>query len=331
MFTNNSIHILEGGTYSWLRAFPDAKENYLLISDSLSYGQLLFTNDLQQWESVRHNSLMKIFGYNGINDKDILNNVQCLKDANQIIIWAGSNMQEQIAIPYLIHLFSIFNIEHIPVKLIQFSRSPLSGGSLGVLSLKKLQNFPEPKTLTDKDFALYKRAWKAICSDSPYELIEFANNEENISYPYLQQAFSSILRRYPQVKTGLLYWDYILLLYINKFGPLVTLIIGYILIPEELHVDNNDFINPDYLWWRIRILASFPDPLISLTNIDFDNILHMKGVNAKLTNLGKHIIEGKSSALPTRPIDEWIGGVHLSSSNDTLWFYDENENTLFPL
>jgi hypothetical protein len=42
-----------------------------------------------------------------------------------------------------------------------------------------------------------------------------------------------------------------------------------------------------------------------------------------LTEFGEKVLNGTASAYPVNPIDDWAGGVHLSSANGSLWFNDD--------
>ncbi|MCA9131440.1 MAG: hypothetical protein KDB22_30360, partial [Planctomycetales bacterium] len=61
-----------------------------------------------------------------------------------------------------------------------------------------------------------------------------------------------------------------------------------------------------------------PEPLLELTG----NMENCRGAEVTLTDFGRAVLEGRASAYPTNPIDEWIGGVHLSSEEGNLWMYN---------
>ncbi len=85
-------------------------------------------------------------------------------------------------------------------------------------------------------------------------------------------------------------------------------------------MDSGVLINDDYLYFRLRQLSNHqnPQPLIKLEG----NLTSVRETTVSLTEFGRSVVEGNASSYPVNPIDEWIGGVHLSSENGNIWFYD---------
>ena len=53
---------------------------------------------------------------------------------------------------------------------------------------------------------------------------------------------------------------------------------------------------------------------------------HMRAVN--LTEFGEAVLAGQANHLAVNGIDDWVGGVHLSSRNSNVWRYDETNDLL---
>lgn len=157
----------------------------------------------------------------------------------------------------------------------------------------------------------------ALTSNTPNKLSNYLSIQ-NTNLKYLSPALKFILRHYPHKKSRLSYWDELLLTMIQKHSPLATRAIGFTLG----HKDNNiDIVGDAYLFYRMHELAKMPYPLVRLSG----NTNNMRTTNAALTELGKEVVNHKSSMCPKNPIDEWVGGVHLSSENNKLWFYENGK------
>jgi hypothetical protein len=48
----------------------------------------------------------------------------------------------------------------------------------------------------------------------------------------------------------------------------------------------------------------------------------MRSTMMELTAFGREVAQGRASNHPTNPIEDWVGGVNLSSANGRLWFND---------
>jgi hypothetical protein len=64
--------------------------------------------------------------------------------------------------------------------------------------------------------------------------------------------------------------------------------------------------------------ASLPRPLLNFSG----NRQQPGRAEVTLTEFGEQVLGGAASAYPVNPIDDWAGGVHLSSANGNLWFND---------
>ena len=62
----------------------------------------------------------------------------------------------------------------------------------------------------------------------------------------------------------------------------------------------------------------------SLILLHGDTTMYLS-TEANVTEFGRNVLEGCASSYPTNPIDEWIGGVHLSSAEDRLWLHKDGK------
>ena len=53
---------------------------------------------------------------------------------------------------------------------------------------------------------------------------------------------------------------------------------------------------------------------------------HMRSVT--LTEFGEEVLAGQGNHLSVNGVDDWVGGVHLSSQHSNVWRYDETSDLL---
>jgi len=83
---------------------------------------------------------------------------------------------------------------------------------------------------------------------------------------------------------------------------------------------HGDLVGDEYLFGRVRRLGDerLPKPLLHLSGDSNE----MRSTMMELTPFGRDVAEGRASNYPTNPIEDWVGGVSLSSANGRLWFND---------
>ncbi len=324
--TSQGLHILNGqsagGTF--VAAFGQ-RERLLIQCDMLSCGPTPRCQDLTEWERIRLDFL------NGESESeepwsfrdfeyDLLGSAQRLAGQEDAYIWVGTTVEDQLLIAFTLYLIEMMGGDPERLHLIQFeslpgNRVPILG--LGMLNPQQMRSHPPPKRLPAVQREEYSRAWAALTADTPDSLVSFCGREDT-STPYLRDALRAMLRRYPDAGTGLINWDGVLLKQVRERGPRAARVIGYTII-ADLH--DVDWIGDLYVYRRLLRLAEdvLPQPLVSLSGPS----LAMRDTNVALTHFGAAILDGQASFHPTNPIDEWIGGVHLMSAENRLWFLDQ--------
>ena len=149
----------------------------------------------------------------------------------------------------------------------------------------------------------------------------FATVLNELKAVLLREAFrlrmNKMLRRYPAKQTGLAYWDFELLRKTREQGPKAARIIAYAMT-EDFY--DGDLTGDWYLFGRLLRLGDsrLPKPLLTLTG----DIRHMRHTEAALTPFGQAVLDGREANFPANPIDDWAGGVHLSSITGNVWLND---------
>lgn len=325
--TSQGLHILNGqsagGTF--VAAFG-RQERLLIQCDMLSCGPTPRCESLVEWERIRLEFLNDQFegeepwSFRDI-DCDLLVNAQRLAAQEDVYIWTGTTVEDQLLIAFVIYLVDTVGGDPERLHLIQFEtalreRVPMRG--LGMLNPEQMQGHPPPRLMPAAERDHYREAWAALGSSDPEALLNFCAREATPT-PYLREALRAMLRRYPSARSGLGNWDHMLLVQVRERGPRAVRIIGYAITSDLRDID---WIGDLYLYRRLLRLSEdvLPKPLVSLSGPS----LAMHDADVVLTDFGAAILDGRASFHPANPIDEWIGGVHLSSSKGTLWFLDQD-------
>jgi len=162
----------------------------------------------------------------------------------------------------------------------------------------------------------YRAAWSALTSPDPTDLERFRETHPDAS-TWLRQAMQLMLRRFPDKRSGLSWWDSALLRHVHSGVRKAARVIGSAIGDAW---DDGDLVGDLYLFARLLRLGDsrLPAPLVEITG-DRKN---MRATEVTLTPFGLDVLEGRRSNHPTNPIEDWVAGVKLSSAEGVLWFND---------
>ncbi|MCB1563283.1 MAG: DUF1835 domain-containing protein [Alphaproteobacteria bacterium] len=319
------IHIVHGETAGG--AFKSAyhmSDRLLIQRDSLSNGPVLKCDSLQEWNQVRLDYARELLNSTSIDfsnlGTDLLNNLEWTNKFDSIYIWAGTGLEDQLLILFVVFLVELAGGNLKNIKLVQFETIPdtqTKAYAIGYLSPEQIRKHPEPLPLNQSAIDCYKAAWEAVTSNTPLLLTQFITLSRSIN-EHIADALKYLLRRYPCGKNGLDFWSYQLLDNTKKQKCLAKKIIS-----NTLGIDfEGDHVSESYLFYKLLKLASnkLEKPLLNLH--DSQASYHQIGVS--LTTFGTNVLKGNASFYPANNIDEWIGGVHLSSL-DNMWFYKDGK------
>lgn len=331
--TRHGIHIFPDkvSAAAWRFTFrSDARQ--LVLYDDLLVGPLRACGDLESWTAMRHEYwktvasgwLDEIDAISNAGDgaRDLVCNIDHLRDASSIYIWVGSEVGDQLFLIFTIHLLNGAGIDPAIVRVLPFEIRPHHYGrfiSLASCSPEDLKEYPDPVRLSTEQLDACRIGWQAATSATPTALEGFALDGPG-PLPYVTYALFRLMRRYPQRDTGLTLVDTWILKNADEHGPKAVVAIANVLC-ETWEV--GDGVGDYYLFHRMRLMASerHPHPLIQLHG---DTTMY-RSTEVTVTEFGRTILEGRASSYPTNAIDEWIGGVHLSSAEDHLWFHKDGK------
>jgi hypothetical protein len=316
------IHIIlgdsAGGTFT--RIFR-ARDRLLIDQDVLSCGPTPRCEDLGQWSKLRLGYWNELI-HDGPEEYvrspfELVAHVNRLRDAERVHVWAGTGVSEQLFIAHVLHLMDVVGADPARLHLLQFESTQKGQRifGMGELNEENMSNHPDAMPLSVDALADYRAAWFVLTSPEPSGIERFASDRPNANR-WLLEAMKKMLRRYPDQRTGLNFWDFAVLSAVGSHGPKAARVIGHT-IGDAYDGDN---VGDTYLFARLLALGDerLPKPLLTLTG----DRKSMRNNAAELTEFGKAVLEGKASNYPDNPIDDWAAGVRLSSSEGALWFRD---------
>lgn len=221
-------------------------------------------------------------------------------------------------IAHVLHRAEEWGVDAARIQLVQFETRRNGARVLGTgeLNEQNMSEHPEPAAISAAAFGDYRAAWKALTSPDP-TLIERFSESRPSANEWLKRAMLLLLRRFPDKRSGLPWWDFTLLSKVRSHGPRAIRVIGHTM---GHFWDDADLVGDFYLFGRLLRLGDpqLPTPLLEISG----DRANMRDVQVTLTPFGLDVLEGRASNYPTNPIDDWAAGVKLSSADGVLWFSD---------
>ena len=322
------MNILNGDSAAGLfkQAFNAKPNEILVFRDVLQCGPLASYSNMQDWKHDRSkfwNDLLKEAGADPVSfdnsPRDFHKEFNELREANEIKLWMGCALSDHLVLVFLVYLLNKFNIDTNKLSIIQFINHHKNGDvilGLGELHPKYIKQPPDAFKLNESEIDLCLEAWGAITANTPDHYMQLINAKTDL-IPTLIKSLKALFYRYPSSYNGLSRWDEILLTNTNKHGPKAARVVGYSM--SEGWGANNvserglDTVGDVYLFHRLKKLGrnSLSKPLVNLNSLS----LPMRETEVAITKFGKVVLDNDKNAVHENGIDDWVGGVHLNSSN----------------
>jgi hypothetical protein len=310
-----------------------ARKDAVYLRDDLSCGPLAAMDDLDGWIAMRQaywdhpegeptNTRTRRRRSKYATRDRIIGSLDRLGDADEVVIWLGTGLAEQLALAWMPQLLRAIGGRLESLQVVQFERTG-SGKAIvtvNALSSEELQNRPSPHPIDGDGLAYLDKAWRAASASVPAALIDFIEQVPS-PLPLLRGAFERILWRYPDVRTGINLYDALLLASTRDNGPKVARVIGCVM--STLYFEDNECAGDNWLFWRLRRLAdpTLPHPAVALTG----ERISIRGTEAHLTQDGERFLKAASNFVEMNGIDDWACGVHLDSRAGEVWFHQDGK------
>jgi hypothetical protein len=325
------MHILNGDTAaeSFKLAFPDTNIDELLIfRDVLSCGPLQAFDDFDNWmtrrEAFWHSVLVEEPNPRRFADwqRDFYADWQALVRADELVVWVGCALSDQLLLSFVVYHLARLQLDPGKLKVVQIEclvgRKQTVRG-LGELCAEKIHAHPPATGLDDAQIRFCLDTWQAVSSADPEPIISLIERADP-PMPVMHHAIRLLISRYPAIEKGLSLWDEEILSCVRDYGPACTRVIGHVLATES----SNEFpmtldtVGDSYLVYRLRNLGS-PErnvPLLDVAPLDAS----LRETKVRLTRAGEDVLDGRQDAISLNGIEDWVGGVHLDSSSNRVWY-----------
>lgn len=327
------MNILHGESAggSFRVAFNARVEEMLMFRDDISCGPIREFTDINSWSEFRglywnriHKDAGIEFQTEDFGRRDFYSNFQEIESAAECKLWIGTGLSDQLLLSFIVYLFDRLKLAFGKLSIYQFDKIRRNDGksisvpNLGVVRPDQIMKHPTPWVLNDKQIQQAKKAWEAFTNTTPEKYLEYMSTRDE-SMPLLQSAMSFIFYRFPKEGNGLSVWDEILLKYTKDYQPETARIIGYTLTHEMEKC--LDWVGDLYLTSRLKKMGMphLKKPLVKLNTLDAP----IRKTEVELSPHGELALEGKINVIKENGIDDWVGGVHLDSINDAVWYRND--------
>jgi hypothetical protein len=323
-FGENEFHIVHGeGMGGVVRSeFGEPPSRLICDRDTLCCGPLAPLGDPEEWDRLRlaywaTATVEKPEGptlwqqFTAAREE--------LANADAINLWLGPAMAETLLTGFVLEAFDLLELDVRRLRLIDLE--PVFGAlggrhPVGAFHTNLLELAGPWQPMDQPTEACYRQIWRAATAPTPELLIDFCRLDTPWPSP-LKEGMRAWLAWYPALKSGLGYWDEMLLNNSGANPATAAQTIGSCLRHSAgLAV----FPGDSWLFHRLRRLANpdLPWPLLEMTG----DGLTFRHTLTKLTDAGIDVLNGDDNAIVLNGIDDRIGGVRLSLGEDQLWFYD---------
>ena len=307
----------------------------LVCRDVLICGPLAEFTSMEEWRPGREAFWREVLGNTGGSEaltgedpidvsfvnhwRDLYGDTEELKTAEQIEVWIGCALSDQILLAFIAFLTNLYDIDRDKLSVVQMrERNGRVIRGLGELKPEEIRAHPEPVALNEDEFGYCRSIWKAVTSATP-DLLIAETSREDAPLPLMHKALQVLKYRYPDSISGLSLWDEKMLDLVEQRGRKAARIVGGAMTGEAGGGDtvNLDSVGDLYLYYRLRNLASpeLAQPLAEASSLDAP----MGFAEYKLTEFGALAQIGGRNAIHANGIDDWVCGVHLSSGAGNVW------------
>ncbi len=310
------MHLIMGTWAAELLSEELGAESVWAFRDPLSVGPVTGSlGDLDTWLRERATFWQEVLEEEAapVEHADLVR----VLDAPEITVWVGVGTDDQLLAAWLCSRVAA-NRAGSSLRLVQLestrgrSGEPRIVTSIGHLGRDALLEHPEPKAIPPSHAELLRALWSAWIASEPTALMELGASNNGV----VGAVAKALLDRYPDSVHGLGRWDLALLRNIGEHGPKVVRPIGHTLGESFDSLDN---VGDGWLLHRIHRLGAGPEPLLQVHATS----PAMRDTSATLTDAGRAVLAGTSPAYELRVIDDWVGGVHLSTAQGRLWLRTE--------
>jgi hypothetical protein len=248
--------------------------------------------------------------------------IQRLDYFDEVVLWFEDDLYDQLQLIQILDFFSRGSPRRKKLTLIQVD------GYIPPLSSAELLKRDEARTpVTEEQYALAQKAWKAFGSDDPSRILRLL--DENISaLPYLAFALWRHLEEFPSVANGLSRSEREALTAVEE-GHATPVAAFMEVATKQESIFLGDIIFYSYL----ERLSGKKNPLLTWANggavisPTAENSREFVKRELKVTPLGRDVLAGRKNWQNINTESRWLGGVEVEPG-DKGWRWDSDERVV---
>lgn len=324
MFADNEFtHVICGysAAGSIRNAFNIPAADIVKCGDLIAVGRQNLHYDFQRWSETRMPELERALDADlGANHEleekfQLFHNVAALSVGKPVLIWLDCSIASQLMAAFLCHVFKLNGWDMHRLHVLRYAKvAELYMGILDVLNENELRKRrPEVFKLKPEETELYANIWTGFAGTNLEGLVSVITDHD-ISHATMG-ALPVLRRRFPGRFNGLDEIDHELLRHIIACAPSAIHAIGFAMGHDE----TPDMVGDLHLFARLKHFAApeLKHPLIELDYPDSS----MRDCQIRILPLAHEIFAGRANMIELNGLDEWLGGVHLTSEN-LVWRED---------
>ena len=323
------LHIVNGESTAATLKRTSIKGEIFSFKDTLINGPAPAVQTQDEWRTVRVEHLTRTYGLQkDFVEREFLTQEAKLGSAerhDEIVLWFEHDLFCQLNLLYLLDWFHNAGTSKTQLSLVNVGEFPgrKDFRGLGELTADELASlFPRRERISDAHLRLGSRAWQAFCSSDPTR-IEVLIRSDTSNLPFLSQAFTAHLQRFPSTENGLGRIEQKCLKLVaeglKQFSDLFA----------KFWTEETTYGLGDAQLWSILLnLSRVREPLFTMSNPSPEfTPAAAKQTRWEVTEYGYSVLARESDFISLNGIDQWLGGVHLSGKQK-IWRWQNDAQRL---
>ena len=249
-----------------------------------------------------------------------------IAESETIYIWVGNKLADQLFLLWAVKYISLLNTKHFNVKLIQEDTYLANYTKLkswqDLTSSTFESTIRQIQYISDEELEYIYNSWDAITDNNPLALLSHVK-DVCTGLPSLSVSLNYLLKKYPYSTTGLNYYDDFVLRKIREVGSNAIDIVVEIV---DCSMNMQEYYGENILKYIFSKYSSTEliQPLLRIHNSDGP----LKDMRIDITDVGNDVLDYRANYVYMNGINDWVCGVHLCSSSEKCWFYNNTTDEL---
>ena len=325
------LHIHNGDSAAGTAKKSDIPGEHLAWREALVCGPAPGGPGPDEFRQVRAQHLADAYGANlertvqelGAQEEKLAR----FSDHEEVVLWFEPDLFGQVQLIYLLDWLARNKPGQTRLSLICINEFPGIEGFRGFGELNQQQLaglFPRRQEITQPQLDLGSKTWQAYSSAQAAGLIALVNSETS-ALPFLKNALTKHLQRFPSTSNGLSIVERVGLDLVAKgFCNFKSLFPAFARREPEYGFGDAQF------YFELKRLARAAIPALTVAVPDrraATDQAQMLLSSFQITEYGKAVLVDEEDFVRSNGIDHWLGGVHLVG-REAAWRWDEGAQEL---